>query len=152
MLWDLSAAKRGSFSWSAHKDSVNFLEFTPDGAALLSGSGDRTVKRWAAATGVILAEGALPAKIDGLALHPEGTVAACTAAGVPEIVQARSSPNNAIKAVPTGAGSSTMRPCDIQAAIAEPFKSPCLRSASIAYCEQVGWYLHVPGFTSRPSV
>ena len=48
------------------------------------------------------------------------SVSACTAAGVPEIVQARSSPNKAINAVPTGAGRSTMRPCDIQAAMAEP--------------------------------
>lgn len=37
-----------------------------------------------------------------------------------QIVQARCKPNSARSAVPTGAGSSTMRPCDIQAAIAEP--------------------------------
>jgi len=27
-----------------------------------------------------------------------------------------------------------------------------VRNASIAYCEQLGWYLHVPAGVSRPSV
>jgi hypothetical protein len=39
-----------------------------------------------------------------------------------------------------------------QAAFAEPFTSPCAWSASSAYCEQLGWYLHVPAGVKRPNV
>ena len=38
------------------------------------------------------------------------------------------------------------------AAFAEPFTSPCAFSASRAYLEQVGCYLHVFGGVSRPKV
>ena len=39
-----------------------------------------------------------------------------------------------------------------QPATIPPRTSPSSRNASIAYCEQVGWYLQVPGGVSRPNV
>ena len=48
---------------------------------------------------------------------------------MPQIAQERSRPNSAIIAVPTGAGSSTMRPCDIQAAMAEPMATATANTA-----------------------
>ena len=33
-----------------------------------------------------------------------------------------------------------------------PPDEPVRRSASIAYCEQLGWYLQVPAGVSRPNV
>ena len=57
------------------------------------------------------------------------SVSAWTVACMPQIAQARSRPNSAISAVPTGAGSSTMRPCDIQAAMAEPMATATAKTA-----------------------
>ena len=57
------------------------------------------------------------------------SVSACVVACMPQMAQARSRPNSAISAVPTGAGSSTMRPCDIQAAIAEPMATATAKTA-----------------------
>src|SRR5262245_26176665 len=39
-----------------------------------------------------------------------------------------------------------------QQARTEPRNRPSSRNASTAYCEQLGWYLHVPAGVSRPSV
>ena len=65
-----------------HRGSVTALAFAPDGKSVYTGSNDKTVRRWDAATGRQLAQ--LPAplrgEVRGLAFGPGGAVYAATEA------------------------------------------------------------------------
>jgi WD40 repeat protein len=79
ILWDV-AAREQVRSISAHGLYVNAVAFSPDGQSLLTGSLDRTVRRWAVATGApIRKHGPFPSPVAAVAVPRSGypIAAAC---------------------------------------------------------------------------
>jgi serine/threonine protein kinase/WD40 repeat protein len=67
---------------SAHSEEIHHIEFSPDGALLVSGAADRTVKVWEVATGRLVAT--IPVPGDGSvypAFAPDGRMLAITEDG-----------------------------------------------------------------------
>ncbi len=69
-VWD---SESGKMNWAiaAHAASTNALIFSNDGALLLSGSADRTIRVWNAANGEIAGEIFNPVAVAALAFHDE---------------------------------------------------------------------------------
>ncbi|HEX7896367.1 MAG TPA: serine/threonine-protein kinase [Planctomycetota bacterium] len=70
-------APRVATSFDGHAGAVNAVAFMPDGARLLSGGRDRTVRMWDVATGASLRMfGPHGSKVEGLAVSPDGRLIA----------------------------------------------------------------------------
>ena len=50
IIWDVWTGQR-NYTLSGHSGDVNACSFSPDGGSVLSGSDDKTLKIWDAATG-----------------------------------------------------------------------------------------------------
>ena len=55
-----------------HDDTVTCLAYSPDGRWIASGSDDRSVSLWDAATGKVLATIALNTQVKAVAFSPDG--------------------------------------------------------------------------------
>ncbi|MDB5314083.1 MAG: High-affnity carbon uptake protein Hat/HatR [Gemmataceae bacterium] len=73
-VYDLGA-KKETFRLSAHTAPVQVVVFTPDGTKILTGSADRTVRVWDAATGRELGRWDGGGAVNGIAVTPDGKTA-----------------------------------------------------------------------------
>src|SRR5262249_17269744 len=74
-LWDLKTGKI-AVRFEGHTGGVYKFALSPDGRTLYSGSFDRTVRAWDAATGVVRWQVDAGAEVHGLGLSPDGAVLA----------------------------------------------------------------------------
>lgn len=79
-FWNLEEKKLFR-SLQAHDDSVNQLEFSPDGSLLFSTSSDQTIKIWESSTGVLLKTIRLGSSVTGLSVSDKGIFASSQASG-----------------------------------------------------------------------
>jgi WD40 repeat protein len=80
-LWELPRG-RAVRSWQAHDDVVHDVVFTPDGRSLVSvGKDDGLAKLWDVATGSERARCGCPSNLLGVALSPDGKMAAMSGYG-----------------------------------------------------------------------
>jgi WD40 repeat protein len=69
-LFDLGSGKRTA-ELKGHKEAVAALRFSPDGAMLLSGSSDKTVRLWKTSDGGAIAIGETPAAVTAVEWLPD---------------------------------------------------------------------------------
>jgi RNA polymerase sigma factor (sigma-70 family) len=70
-LWDV-ASRKVKTTFSGHTGGISSLAFSADGTMIVSGSYDKTVKLWQAASGKELATLNAPEEIHSVAISPEG--------------------------------------------------------------------------------
>ncbi|HEX4301011.1 MAG TPA: TIR domain-containing protein [Gammaproteobacteria bacterium] len=82
LLYTIAAKNRDDYE-GGHDDAVKVVIFSPDGKRLLTGSKDKTVRVWDAATGKNLARfAAMPDEIDNLIMSEDGAFIAASAKDV----------------------------------------------------------------------
>jgi len=79
-LWDVLAGEELR-TFSGHTDIVNSLAFSSDGKMLASGSDDKTVKFWEAATGELRTLREVGRPVYSVAFSPRGNILALARAG-----------------------------------------------------------------------
>ena len=71
-LWDVASGQEIK-TFKGHTEAIFCVAFSPDGAQIVSGSGDNTLRLWDVASGQeITAFKAHPCGIDSVAFSPDG--------------------------------------------------------------------------------